>query len=218
MDERKFCFIICTESEIYYRECAYYISHLRIPEGYRAEILPVRDAKSMAAGYNLGMAATDAKYKIYLHQDTFILNPNFLNDLLTVFSMDERIAMIGMQGVEHISPDAVEWNVALTGRVYEESQGMEDYESYRFDASEGVTDCDYVRGFLIATSQDLPWREDLFDGWNFFDASQGFEFRKAGWRVVVPVQRLPWCAHDETILNLWTYDKYRRIFIQEYLP
>ena len=81
MNDHKFCFIICTDSERFYRECEFYVSYLRIPEGYEAEIMPVHEASGMAAGYNSAMAATDAKYKIYIHQDTFILNPNFMEDL-----------------------------------------------------------------------------------------------------------------------------------------
>ena len=41
----------------------------------------------------------------------------------------------------------------------------------------------------MATQYDVPWREDLFDGFDFYDVSQSFEFRKAGYTVGVPVQR-----------------------------
>ena len=70
---------------------------------------------------------------------------------------------------------------------------------------------------IIVTNRDIHWREDLFDGWDFYDASQGMEFKKQGLRVVVPEQRLPWCSHEENLLNRWAYDKYRRIFVNEYL-
>ena len=36
----------------------------------------------MTSGYNNAMKKTDAKYKVYLHQDVFILNHNFLMDIL----------------------------------------------------------------------------------------------------------------------------------------
>lgn len=35
----------------------------------------------MCAAYNLGMQSSDAKYKIYMHQDVFIRNEEFLADI-----------------------------------------------------------------------------------------------------------------------------------------
>ena len=79
-----------------------------------------------------------------------------------------------------------------------------------------MTDVEAVDGLLMVTKEDLPWREDLFDGWDFYDVSQSFEFRKKGYRVVVPEQKKPWCAHDDGTMNLWSYDGYRKIFLTEY--
>ena len=76
---------------------------------------------------------------------------------------------------------------------------------------------DAVDGLLMATSYDIPWRTDLLEGWDFYDVSQSFEFRKKGYKIVVPVQKCPWCLHDDgVILNLWNYDKNRRICMKEY--
>ena len=86
MDDHKFCFIVCVSDERAYEECAFYISHLRIPNGYTAEMVPVKFPASMAAGCNKAMRATNARYKIYLQQDCFILNRNILNDVLKIFS------------------------------------------------------------------------------------------------------------------------------------
>ena len=132
--------------------------------------------------------------------------------------MDETIGMVGMLGTEHLSPDGVEWNSPYVGGIYEESQGKPEFGNYMFLAEDGVTDCEALDGMLLVTNRDLRWREDLFEGWNFWDVAQSFEFRKAGFRVVVPTQQKPWCAHEEGILNLWTYDKDRRIFLKEYMP
>ena len=73
MNEHKFAFIICANNEIYLEECLHYLNQLLIPVGYETELLTIYDAKCMTAGYNEGMAATDAKYKIYMHQD--VLSP-----------------------------------------------------------------------------------------------------------------------------------------------
>ena len=66
MDEKKISFIMCTNNEQYAQESMYFINKLSIPKGYSIEILSVTDAKSMTSGYNEGMRASNAKYKIYL--------------------------------------------------------------------------------------------------------------------------------------------------------
>ena len=62
MDEKKVCFIICSNDQLYTEECLYYINHLHIPDRYQVDALTVEGAVSMAAGYNEGMQASDAKY------------------------------------------------------------------------------------------------------------------------------------------------------------
>jgi hypothetical protein len=84
-----------------------------------------------------------------------------------------------------------------------------------------VTETEYdnvetVDGFLMVTNRDISWREDIFDGWDFYDASQCAEYRRSGYKIVVPRQNSPWTAHDDGIINIYNYDKYRRIYLEEY--
>ena len=71
LDDSKFCFISCVNDDFFYDECQLYLQHLNFPQGMCGEIVAVRDAKSMTAGYQAAMEASDAKYKIYLHQDSW---------------------------------------------------------------------------------------------------------------------------------------------------
>lgn len=220
MNERKFCFIICTNSTLYSDECIRYIDKLIVPQGYEVQILEIRDALSMTGGYNEGMKATDAKYKIYMHQDVFILYPYFLFSVLDIFGSDHSIGMIGMVGAEKMSADGVMWHAYEVGNIYDKQNDNEPQESpyvrYRYDLRDSLWTTEVIDGLIMITSVDVPWREDLFDGWDFYDTSQSFEMRKNGYKIVVPVQKHPWVLHDDGILNLKNYDKYRQIFLREY--
>ena len=110
MENKKFCFIICTDNPVFLEECVHYLQHLAVPKGYDMDLLTVKDAVSMALGYQEAMEQSDAKYKIYMHQDVFILNRNFLADLLAVFEDDPEIGMIGMVGYEKMSGDGIMWH------------------------------------------------------------------------------------------------------------
>ncbi len=75
-----------------------------------------------------------------------------------------------------------------------------------------------VDGLLMATQTDIPWREDLFRGWHFYDASQSMEMQRIGKEVVVPFQKTPWCFHDNGATNMATYYGDYELFLKEYFP
>ena len=220
MNDKKFCFIICTNSPMFYEECIQYIECLIIPEGYEVDVIGVTEATSMTSGYNEGMLASDAKYKIYMHQDVFILYPYFLQSVLDIFASDDKIGMIGMVGAEKMPVDGVMWHAWRRGDLYEgkieERYQNFSYDSYQYSVNDGLWNVEVVDGLMLITSKDVAWREDIFDAWDYYDVSQSFEMIRAGYKVVVPEQHLPWCLHDDGVLNLRKHDKYRRICLQEY--
>ena len=116
MNPKKISFIMCTNNEMYEAECIRYISELIVPEGMEVEQLSVNDAKSMTSGYNEAMQSSDAKYKVYLHQDVFIVNKNFITDLLQIFQ-DESVGMIGMAGSPQLPENAVMWSGERVGKI-----------------------------------------------------------------------------------------------------
>lgn len=218
-NKKKIAFIICTNDSLYFEECKAYIGRLVVPEGYEIEILAVEEAQSMTAGYNEGRLASDAEYKIYLHQDVFIIYPLFLESILEIFASNDKIGMIGMVGSEEISPSGVMWTGYRIGNLYSSATKLSDnltYKNYKYRLEDGLTMVEAVDGLMMITSKEVPWREDLFDGWDFYDVSQSFEMIRAGYKVVVPGQKIPWCLHDDGLLNFRSYDKYRRICLNEY--
>ncbi len=219
MDEHKFCFILCTNNDILLSEAIHYISHLNVPAGYTTELLTVTDAASMTAGYNEAMTASDAKYKIYMHQDVFILNRNFLSDILAIFRSDASIGLIGMTGYESVSPDGVMWHVqSRLGTPYKRKTSYPPLSDYRYSLSEdGYRHAALVDGFMMITSTDYLWDTEDLTGWDFYDAWQSLTFLLHGCKVVVPTQRHPWCMHDDGgVLNLTNYNRYRQKFLRAY--
>lgn len=215
MDENKICFIICANNDRFFNECIRYIRWLEVPEGMEVELLEIRDARSMAAGYNEGMTGSDAKYKVYMHQDVFIVNRFFIHDIMSIFESDAGIGMIGMIGVKKLPESGIMW---LGERVPPVHELTENWEEYRYDREkDGLWEVDGIDGVVMATQYDIPWREDVFDGWDFYDLSQSFEMHRRGLRVVVPVHKRFWHQHDDKpILSTWHYNKYRKKFLEEY--
>ena len=209
------CDIKCYNDDKYISECLHYINRLTVPDGYLLDVLTVKNADSMTSGYNAAMNETDAKYKIYMHQDVFIVNINLLEDILKIFE-DKNVGMLGVVGTPNMPENGCMWNGPRVGRVYS-SNVLTAKEFIASDMNERpYMEVEAVDGLFIATQYDIIWREDLFTGWDFYDVSQGEEFRRNGYKVVVPYMDKPWCIHDDGFLNLSRYDEFRDIFLKEY--
>lgn len=167
----------------------------------------------MTAGYNEAMQCSEAKYKVYLHQDTFIINPDFIPDFLDVFRQDENIGMIGVIGSPKLPENGIAWKGERCGMLYEQCV----YDTLTFSkGNEHLTEVEAIDGLLMITQYDIPWREDLFDKWDFYDCSQSQEFIRQGYKVVVPAMKEPWCVHDCGLMNLRNYEEERLKFLKEY--
>lgn len=221
MNDHKFCFIICTNDALYLEEAMVYLDNLVVPEGYETELLLIEDAAAMTQGYQEAMEQSDARYKIYMHQDVFILNKYILVDLLDIFQSDAQIGMVGMVGYQRIAADGVMWHVInREGGIYERHprSAYPELSSYRYSMEkDGIVQVALIDGLFMATSRDLHWDTEKLLGWDFYDAYQSMHFMEEGMRVVVPVQRHPWCLHDDNILlNMFNYAKYRDMFMKDY--
>lgn len=223
----KFAFIICTNDEIYENESRKYIDSLVVPKGYDVDVIMVKDASSMTSGYNYGLDQTNAKYKIYMHHDVFIVNKNFLADILKIFK-DETIGMIGMVGTPKLPSSLCPWEAprvgALHSNIIQKSQTTifdDDIDEINTRCTQTgeieIKDVECIDGLCMVTQYDLLWREDIFKAWDFYDVSQSFEYRKAGYRVVVPSVKKPWVLHDDGVLNLSNYEHEKEIFRREYI-
>lgn len=216
VNKRQIAFIICSNNLQYYNECVKYIQELKVPETYEIDIICVQKAESMAQGYNAGMLSSEAKYKVYLHHDTFIMNRNFIYDFLKVFEMNEKVGLMGVLGASQLPDDAdlcFKWN---RGRIEAYNGLTTIYEDIPKDNPEEYVEVKAVDGLIMITQYDIPWREDLLDGWDFYDVSQCLEMQRHGYMVVIPYQETPWCYHDCGVSKLENYDLYREKIVAEY--
>lgn len=219
MDNHSVAFITCVNDDELYQECIKYIDSLNVPDGYKIEKIAIRDAKSATSGYNNAMLKSNSKYKVYLHQDTFIINKNVISDCLKIFDENANVGMIGVVGAETIPTNAVWWESNhKSGKVYESSTGkMELLDFNNSKNKEEYTEVQAIDGLIMITQYDVKWREDIFDGWHFYDISQSTEFRNSGYKIGIPMQEQPWCVHDSGVANIQNgYEIYRKCFLKTY--
>lgn len=174
----------------------------------------------MASGYNCGMKQSDARYKVYLHQDVFILNRNFIADTLQIFQQNEKIGMIGMVGTKRLPENLCMWTTPLrTGALRScVLNTVDDFFDLPVNPAKGFSYVQAVDGLLLMTQYDLSWREDLDLGWDFYDISHSLEFTRQGYRIAIPYQSTPWVLHDNGFLHLGGYHLSRKNMLNEYFP
>ncbi len=209
MDEKKFCFICCVTDEVLYAEAERHIDALNIPDGYKIEKVKITGARGMAEAYQKAMQESDARYKIYLHQDTFILNQNLLLDVLRLFTRHPRIGMIGVVGAARLPSSGIWFNSALHsfGEVRERRRGgglnyllgswnKQKDRLMRFrKVRKAYLPVVVIDGLIMITQYDIPWRTDLYGGFIYYEGPQCIEFIKHGYEVIVPRQEATWCMH-----------------------
>lgn len=215
-DKNTIAFIICVNNELYFDECQFYIDRLTIPKGYNINIISIREADSMCAAYNVGMQSSDAKYKIYMHQDVMIREIHFLEYIIELFKQNENVGMIGMIGGTQMPKTGVTYRAWNVGMVDCRDPDMAYFMAGAKDMPQTDTIVEAIDGLLMATQYDIPWREDLFTHFDFYDVSQSFEMRKAGYQILVPYQEIPWVIHDSGFAKLTYYDEERRKCLKEY--
>jgi hypothetical protein len=218
VDEHKVAFITCVNDDDWYSECRLYLEHLELPAGMTAEYLPIYGAASMASGYNTGMQQSEAKYKVYLHQDTLVVHKRLVADLQKIFQ-DKSIGLVGMIGCRSLPASGVWWDGLRTyGRVLHACEPESVTDSICKEPDGPYIDVEAVDGLFIATQVDIPWREDLFTGWHLYDTSACMEMKRHGYQVVVPNQTDDfWCIHCPKEKPLAReYKGYQKIFLKEY--
>ncbi|MDE6742877.1 MAG: glycosyltransferase family protein [Lachnospiraceae bacterium] len=232
--EHEIACILCANDEDYVKEMILYLKRQNMPEGYHLGMYIVRGAKSMTAGYELARKSIPAEIKIYMHQDTFIFDEEYLKNLIeTLRSAD--YAMLGLAGTKKLPGSAI-W-----GESDPDDMRFCLYQDFTLQVLEAVTDASAVSsqelsdmftdeecqevesidGVLMATREDVPWREDLFKGFHFYDISQCMEYRRRGYRV--GIFENGGCAgvlHEVNVSKNEAYERLyeeaRRRFLQEY--
>lgn len=211
-----FTFISCVNDEAAYKQCADHIKSLVVPSGYKVEFLSYRQQESMASGYNKAINDSSAKYKIYLHQDTLIINHHFLEDILNIFNNHQEIGLLGVIGCEKLPASKIWWeSEKCFGKVIEFRDVFKILNLG--DVSGNLGTAEGIDGLIMISQYDVKWREDIFDGWHFYDISQCYEFMNKGYQIAIPNQKEPWCIHmcGETI-NTSRYSHYQKILIEYY--
>lgn len=214
----KICFIICSNDLDKVEEAEFFIRKQYLPLNMDVKCSVIVDAASLAQGYNKAMAESDAKYKVYLHQDALLVYEKAIDTCLRIFYGHPEIGMLGLIGCKDFTANGCWWDgTERYGRVIDNHTGKM-LAGVKFKNTKDFTYVKMLDGFFMMTQYDVQWREEIFDGWHFYDASQCREFDRYGYKIAVPYQERPWCVHSCGVSYGYKkeYEKYRMRYLREY--
>jgi GT2 family glycosyltransferase len=162
----------------------------------------------MAEGYQRAMESSTARYKLYVHQDVYLVHRGLLPELLHLFDTHPRLGMVGVVGATRLPAKAIWW---VNNGFHSYGRLREYFRPGGFPASLYIRRRilhfsrfrsvvgDYqpaavVDGLFMATQYDLPWVNSL-GGFELYDHVQALEFIKAGLEVGIARQAAIWCIH-----------------------
>lgn len=196
MNEKKICFIICGNDIQYVQESVWYIKNLEVPAGYQIDIIRgYPEEESIPDWYNKQMKQSDAKYKIYLQQGVFIIYKKMLTDLLKYFTDDSSIGMVGVMGKRCMNQDeniSISWDC---GCIRNRNMN-EEAERILYSSKESIK-VEVIDGIFFATQYDLEWKEDIEVEKRTCCIAHSCDFRRNGYKIILPYQKETWCLYDE---------------------
>lgn len=218
-------YIMCANDQRYVEEVLLYLRRQRLPADRAMTVSVVYHAPGMAAGYNIAMRLSDAPYKIYIHQDTFIFDTEYTCKLIEALT-DSDYDMLGIAGTSKMPPSGRWWDSRGKDAhlcLYQDFV-ISMLRSVTEPKEEGLLDVQCIDGVLIATKQDVIWREDLFTDFHFYDISQSYEFAKRSFKVGIYRNQTADCGvlHEVSVSknrkSQQAYEDSREVFLRSYLP
>lgn len=162
--------------------------------GISHEFIRIRDARSLAEGYNRGMDLGRGELLIFCHDDIEVLQPDFLRRLLGHL---ERCDVVGVAGTTRLKDS--HWGSAgvpaTHGQVLQPLESGEGYVLNVFcqdgdhQGDDGDGRIQALDGLFIAArraaAKALRFDEATFDGFHLYDLDFSFRAHLGGYRVGV---------------------------------
>jgi hypothetical protein len=122
------------------------------------ELIVVEGAKSIAAGYNLGIDKANNQIKCFIHHDLIVTNPILLRMNLLAYCIED----VGIVGIVGSQTDAAPWwEGQCVGSVVDSRNGILYF-------SDGKQFCLHLDGLMLATWHDVRFDESI-PGFHLYD-------------------------------------------------
>lgn len=184
----KIDFIVFYKNSSCINKCVNCIEALRKPDGVEIDILGISEGDSICEAYDAAMAESDADLKIYVRENVYIINQDFLENVITFMDSHQDVGMAGVIGGFE-NGKFVDWTTGAANIVNDDRATLLNV------ASEGSA-VDFLQGSVLVTRCDVPWVCDGQDSDRLFDINHSKAVREKGMSLAVFAQKEPWIVWE----------------------
>jgi glycosyltransferase involved in cell wall biosynthesis len=212
-----FSVVICSIDP--WRFAQVYILYEQLLAGFPHEIIGIHDAKSLAEGYNRGLARARGDILIFSHDDILILDPDFARKI------GERLRdfdILGFAGTQRLESEYW-WNTELSWMFGAMAHHIRNdrYISLSIWNTKGwpvIGNIQAIDGLCIVARreivEEIGFDETVFDGFHLYDLDFSFSAWRAGKKVGVccdiPILHASMGKYDAN------HSRYGRLFIEKH--
>ncbi len=190
----KVAFILYGTDEWILEENLEYIRCLSVPDDVEIEIYKQDSRQGVPECLENGRVQSDAGYKVYLDQNAYIIDKDFIQKFLDVFRQNPQIGMLGTRGyLWNQEKNEAEFEGCNLSHVYAD---MSFVRELREGTSTGIRPVLALDRHLMITHVDTPWTGEE----NNFHITKSVELLHAGIETAVLVEDKPMVLFDNGIL------------------
>jgi hypothetical protein len=199
MKKNKICFIIYGDNDFLCQEALHYVLNLHMPKNMELDYMIISRPDSISEAFNAGMAESDAAYKVYVNENVFITDSDFIVSLMNAFENNPDVGMIGALGYhEDVSGDHVDKRRigCVTAEEKETGTKLRFFDCEREYGLRETSELDY---HIVATALDVQWKDDTDVSKVMADKTSVLNSR--GYKSVVMLTGGSWCLYDNNIIQ-----------------
>jgi tetratricopeptide (TPR) repeat protein len=184
---------------------------------HRHEIIPIRDARSLAEAYNRGVAASVGDVVVLSPDDIDILAPDFASRLLAHLSAFD---VVGVIGATRMSGPSWSWSrhPYLRGWITHRPDADGEWRAAVVDPRPVAGNIVVLDGVFLAAHravlEKVAFDERIFDGFHLYDIDWSYRAAQAGFRLAAAGDLL--VVHESVGRYDETWAEYADLFCDKY--
>jgi len=186
--------------------------------GWDFEIVQITDAKSLAEAYNRGVRRSTGDIVVFSHDDIEILSEHFAARLLAHFQTQDVLGVAGTSNLVGQSWISSGWPFMQGGVAYRHELGNGVAFSFAGYGPPRTDNAQAMDGLFFAAKrsvcESIPFDEETFDGFHFYDVDFSYRAHAAGFRCAVGWDIL--VVHDSAGAYGSVWQGYARKFAAKY--
>jgi tetratricopeptide (TPR) repeat protein len=189
----------------------------RLFAGLQHEVIPIRDARSLAEAYNRGIASSQGDIVVFAHDDLEILAPDFAQRLHAHLC---EFDVVGVVGATRLTGPTWGWAQYpfVRGWITHHAPNDESWFAAVIDPRPVADNIAVLDGVLIAARRavldEIAFDDKTFDGFHLYDIDWSYRASQAGFRLAAAGDLL--VAHASRGAYDPNWQKYANDFCKKY--